>query len=885
MERLLVVVMNKVNNKKIISTISKKSLKSNKIRNIITILAIALTTIMFTSIFTILFSINHAFQLSNFKQVGGYSHASLKYVNENIIEDIKNDNSIKEYGLRKILGVASNKEFSKNPVEVSYMDKNLMKWSFVEIENGSYPKEGTNEAVTDIETLSLLGIKPEIGKEFTIEIDVDQQKIKQTFTLSGYYHSDKNIVAHQLLLPKSAVNEIIVNIKDSTNDKLGTWNMDIMFDSSVNIPSKLENLLNNYNYQNSDSTKDNFIHTGINWAYTSTQIYNNLDPLALIFLILLLFIIMLTGYLIINNIFRISIINDTKFLGLLKTIGTTPKQIKTIVRKQALYLSLVAIPLGITLGYLVGIILTPILLKSFNKNISSFNSFNPIIFIGSSLFALFTVFISTAKPAKIASKITPIEASKFTDYKINKSYKKTTKKLSSLSMAILNIKRNLYKSVVTILSLSMAILLLNLTFTFTNGFDMDKYLRNVVVDYQIADSSYFNNSKLWNNNGVEETVIEDINKNFSNISSGAAYGSMNNSIYQFVNKEIFINNHKNTYDPSHLETFLKESYSKEYEKFQDNVLLLGMDDFILNKVNLIDGNLDELKDPNAKKIAAIYKTDDYNNLLENSHFAKVGDKITFRYVYEKEYIDTNTGKVYKDLKDIPEQASIKKHLTKYKDINYEVCAIVTLPYNLGYRFSSFNPYLLSSKNYLKDTKNNNILYYAFDKNDNSSNMESFMEKYTTEINSIYDYESKLTYEKDFESFRNTFIILGSTLSFIIGLIGILNFLNVTITSIISRRKEFAILQAIGMTGKQLKNNLIIEGVFYTFSSLSICVIFTLILSPFIGKSFNNIFWFFSYKFTILPIFICAPFMILISILVPLVCYKLFIKQSIVNRLR
>lgn len=71
-----------------------------------------------------------------------------------------------------------------------------------------------------------------------------------------------------------------------------------------------------------------------------------------------------TGYLIIYNIFRISVSSDVRFYGLLKAIGTTPRQLKRMIRYQALYLSVVGIPIGFLGGYGVGSVLTPIVMSA-----------------------------------------------------------------------------------------------------------------------------------------------------------------------------------------------------------------------------------------------------------------------------------------------------------------------------------------------------------------------------------------------------------------------------------------------------------------------------------------------------------------------------------------
>ena len=71
-----------VPNKKCIRRLSDRSLKAAKTRNIIAVIAIALTTVLFTSLFTIGASINYSFQQQNFRQAGGDMHATFKNLTE-----------------------------------------------------------------------------------------------------------------------------------------------------------------------------------------------------------------------------------------------------------------------------------------------------------------------------------------------------------------------------------------------------------------------------------------------------------------------------------------------------------------------------------------------------------------------------------------------------------------------------------------------------------------------------------------------------------------------------------------------------------------------------------------------------------------------------------
>ena len=166
----------------------------------------------------------------------------------------------------------------------------------------------------------------------------------------------------------------------------------------------------------------------------------------------------------------------------------------------------------------------------------------------------------------------------------------------------------------------------------------------------------------------------------------------------------------------------------------------------------------------------------------------------------------------------------------------------------------------------------------------TAEMERFLSSFTQNQDE-FDYESKVTYAAEFEGLRSMFLLLGSLLSFIVGLVGILNFFNAILTGIITRRREFAVLQAIGMTGRQLKQMLILEGLLYTLGSLAITLFLSIAGAPLVGSMLSNMFWFFRYRFTIVPILIIFPVFVLLGIALPLISYRLMQKQSIVERIR
>ena len=123
------------------------------------------------------------------------------------------------------------------------------------------------------------------------------------------------------------------------------------------------------------------------------------------------------------------------------------------------------------------------------------------------------------------------------------------------------------------------------------------------------------------------------------------------------------------------------------------------------------------------------------------------------------------------------------------------------------------------------------------------------------------------------------------MSAILALIGILNFINAVITSIQTRRREFAVLQSVGMTGKQLRLMLIGEGICYIGGTALFTLTFGSLLGYVLVYAIANQMWFFTYHFVIAPVLLVLPVLFILAVLIPSVCYRQMNKQSVVERLR
>ena len=881
----------KVRNRKIIRHLSWKSLSANRTRNIVAICAIALTALLFTSLFTIALSINEGFQQANFRQVGGYAHGSFKRMTEEQYNALKEDPLIAEQGLSRFLGAPSEPPFNKSITEIRSADENYAKFSFATPTTGRLPEEGTDEAAMDTSVLELLGVEPELGKKITLTFDVGANSAKQTtqtFTLCGWWEKDEAMPASEVFIPNSRVDEVLAEVGGVTDNMTGTWNMDVMLESgSAHIDADMQQILADNGYQSEDVAAANYIDYGVNWGYTGANLAENFDPTTAIFIVVMLLLILFTGYLIIYNVFQISVAGDVRFYGLLKTSGTTPRQIRRMIRQQALLLSVVGIPIGLVLGWLVGKALVQVVISQLD-GVSSVTSTSPWIFVGSALFALVTVFISCLRPGRMAGRVSPIEALRYTESSGRTKGKRTKKKVSIFSMAWANLGRSRGKTFITIVSLALAVVLFQLVVTFVNGFDMDRYVsRSFASDFQIADAGYFQNGELGADWPLSEDVIAAINAQGGVTSGGRTYGA--GASVQSFQPENWLRQIMNPYyDENALNAMLSERARDAEGNLASMAMLYGMEDYGLDHLTVVDGDLADVYDPAKKAVAVVVPTDDYGKALPDTTSRKVGDKMWLRFVEEWEYVARETGEVYASPDDIPETVAYEERAKKYHDVEYTVAALVAMPGSLSYGYSMLESeeIVINAQNFIADSGNDDIMYYAFDTSDAATaGMEDFLSDYTENIDPALDYQSKQTYIDEFNGFRNMFALLGGTLSAIIAVIGVLNVFNAILTGITSRRRELAMLQSIGMTAKQLRRMLVIEGLLYTLGAVALAAVLVLAISPFAGEAVGGLFFWFSYRPTYWPLAVAAPVFAAVGVLIPLASVHRMQRNSVVDRLR
>ncbi|MFR2041570.1 MAG: FtsX-like permease family protein [Oscillospiraceae bacterium] len=553
------------------------------------------------------------------------------------------------------------------------------------------------------------------------------------------------------------------------------------------------------------------------------------------------------------------------------------------MRQQALLLCLIGIPAGLLLGYGIGAVLVPVVLRStqLDAGITTIST-SPVIFVGSVLFALLTVLLSCSKPGKMAARVSPVEATKYTDAMQTKKNSAAPGERSSIRWP-LPIWDETKKTVLVVVSLALSVTLFNALCAFVGGFSMEKYVSFMTcADFIVSTPDYFRYNPA--DEFITPEQIEEIAANTKSSLSGTGY-AVRKPVYLWMTEDALRQDYARYESAEQLDSHMSRMEHRG-DMVMGDTRIEALDNSLFDKLQVFDGDISPMLEPNNNAIAIAVSLDDYGNLPNPEYYPKVGDTITATYADDVKYIDSRTGELRTE--DTPEEYFQEK-LYGARDVEYTVCALVELPYSMSYRYGGIGyETVLSVDTAQRDSGGAAIpMLYLFDTADDADEAEAeqYLSKLTAGEFSPLMYESKATARSEFAQFRQMFLLVGGILCAIIGLVGLLNFFNAMMTSILSRRREFAVLQAVGMTNRQLKTMLIYEGLFYAMSSVSAAFILSLAVGPLAGKMLGSMFWFFEYRFTILPVLLTIPVFLLLGWLIPCMMYDNAAKCSVVEQLR
>ncbi len=410
--------------------LAKKSLQSEKRRNLMVVIAVALAAflICFTGIVSTSLT-----QMQRNQVVDTYEAVWLG-VEENDIETLKGVPEFERVGGYYMLG----EELSEQGYHASYVycDAQMMEITKAQMNllEGRVP-EKANEVVVSEYFLSTYGNNAKIGDTVTLDTESFHGDYVVTGIMDSVNEKEANTCA--IILSKAALTEwngfdpagyrAYVHFKNS--DQLG----------EELITSYCREIAEEYELPTPSMNNRYF-------TYASKQPFDDFTLMAGV-----IALVLIGGYIVIQSIFRISINDKIRSYGQLRTIGATPKQIKRIVKNEGRKLGSIGILIGTVLGICGGFLL-------FSKG------FNAVSYVATVILTLISswlmVSISIRKPVKIAAGISPIEAVRFTPAQKAIRSRKKNIKLNPVSMGIANFKRDRKKTISIVASLSIGGILL-----------------------------------------------------------------------------------------------------------------------------------------------------------------------------------------------------------------------------------------------------------------------------------------------------------------------------------------------------------------------------------------------------------------------------------------
>lgn len=864
------------NNMVAIKRLSKRYFKKNKVRNIAAILAIFLTAFLFTSIISLAFSMVSSLQLSMQMQKGSKADGDIRYMTEEQYVQLINSDFIQQAGCRRPLGYATNSP--GHSIEIDYADSIQQELTFCVPTHGDAP-QAANEISTSDLALEALGVEAEIGAQVPVEFELRGQTYHFDMVLSGWWEAANDTVS-LMIVSESFVEEnpdLFRNTFAEDREMAGTYLSDVVLKSKTDVEGQLQEFARSVGGNTDDMSAGNYI------LCTQNDVtVQSIDPLIAVAVVGFVFLFMACGYLLIYNIFDISIMQDVQQYGLLRTIGCSTRQIKKLVSRQAVWLTAIGLPLGLVAGFAVSWLLLPAVMKFFSY--SGLNaaevSISPLIFVIAALFTILTVFISTRKPAKKAAKVSPLEAIRYTGQEnIKKKVTKRTRGAKLPRMAFANLGRSKRRTVFIVISMLLCIVLLNSAFVITQSMDENKWIsRQAKTDYLVYNSTAINQADpfMYHEDGLPLAVPELINEQ----------AGVENGRYLY----------RNTIDDT------------------DVTVDYGIENFTMDGTNENNGRTFAYGGLASVAIAPDRENQWYGNIFGVSD--AFWDDITI-YDGEKN-IDTLKQKMYTGeyvivgyrmnlLTGDPGFMPFGKQFQKGDTLSFykngelvktcKVLAIANLTANevetsagllASNRIGGDAPFIYMTDEMFGQLYDNPTLFsYGFDVADGyEQQIDGFLNDFTSN-NSSVSYTSTALMKQQLASVGNIVLLVGGLIGVIMAFAGLINFTNMMITNIITRRHEFATMQSIGMTNQQLRRMMVYEGLYYAGAADIAGAIFAAIVGLTVLKSILNSssMWYFTLHFTLVPALIIALVYLLLAAVIPVIVLRFFNKGTVVERLR
>lgn len=794
-------------------------------------------------------------ELTSVRTSGTNANVSLAMPTNAQEKEIRDLDYVKMVGTQYMIGSVAGKNEADRDLAIAMQYYDNTEWEkhykeAISNINGNYPKK-ENEIMLSEDALSQLGIKkPKLDMEIPLSYVSKDGEQKDTFTLSGWFRSYTG--TGMAFLSESYCQEHGYTLQNS-----GVLSI------------SLDNPKNNfYDIQDDITLNENQTFQGsVSTSSSNGSVYA--------MIILLVFFIIDSGYLLIYNVLYISISRDTRFYGLIKTLGTTEKQIKTLVKRQAVTFACIGIPIGVILAGALSFGIVPIILENaFDSGKSIIDAevfFHPSIFILSIIFSALTVWISCNAPAKAASKISPIEALRYQNFASTKTKIRSSTNGGKLHvMAYHNVFRDKKRAFLVFMSLFMGITMI----LGVNGIIGSMKVENFIDKYMDYNFEYtdiqFEQPEQPNKevSQFDEQFVEQIKQ-----IDGVKKVDIQKTVWAGID-----------FDEVALEGFMKiryedSRYKTEGQSYQEMVADLkeyaNAGDYGCYITTLDDKALEE------------YNAKHPNTSIDIEAFNRGETAIAGM---DTEYNAPNTALVGKTLCLTADSSDDKATDFLIDDSFYFEDYENNLSEGIGRRKDiHIVPEIIyvSEAGMERLTKTPIISAIGVDIKDMNQ-----VEQIDSELQALngtltkqeWSYKSPIGMMEEYNQVTYSMNLMGNGAAVLLIVIGLINFINVMLTGVVARKNEFAVMESIGTSKKQIQKILTLEGGIYalvtTVLIMTLGNVFLLLVADAVPHMAD--YAKFEYPFALVICLIFAIFIICLS--VPAIVYRAVSKETVIERL-
>ena len=810
----------------ILKNIAYKNLQLNKRKNIVTIIGIILSVALITALSSLVVSFKESI-INLEKHINGDFHYSFDGVQSNDLSIFENNRSIENFYKVGTLGYAKiNTENEYKPYAyVITIDKNDFNSVLIELTDGELPKNN-NEIIIPRHLRNNGKVDLKVGDTITLEVG---SRMSEGYALgqnNPYEETNNETIENTVSVtykvvgiferPSTALEPfsspgytfITTNASGVKNYKVfarytkdGLKNQYKVTAGILGVDASLlkKNILEfNYKevYEKEPEKSKYTFDVNRYLIMLETNAYGDSSMKALLVLsTIVTVIIIVTSVYCIKNSFNISITEKTKEYGILKSVGATTSQIKKSVYYEAFLLGSVGIPIGVISGVFASFILIHVV-NFFIRSMFVGNEYlifkiSYLSIVISIILSIVTIFMSSKKGAKIASKTSPMVLIRGNnDILVNSKKLKTPKFINKLFgiggvVSYKNIKRNKKKYRTTIVSIVMSVsVYIALSYFVNTAFDVVKMVKGDYT-YNLVYTSYTKDYNL-NYNNVLNFSKHDTVKKYSVVRTSTITGNFKAS-KDFKKYNAYMSEEKPILNSVTFISVGKEEYLRYISK-------LGLNyNSVKDKGILIDNNIGY---DTKKKLEVSY------NMTDN----KKGDIINFTSMKEDKTFDMELASV-----------------TSIRPFGYEN--------NYG------SLVMVVSDEYMeKLDKLESVSLYVESKDPDK--LQSDIDKMCKDTEGCYVNNVDASV-KQMKSIYTVIAIFLYGFIIVISLIGITNIFNTITTNMTLRKREFATLKSIGMTSNEFNRMIFLESFFYIFKSLLIGIPIGVLLSYLIFKGFTN----------------------------------------------